>query len=397
MSNYSLSYIIRKNKMRKDGTCPIYARIEVEGDRVEFSTKRKVKPKDWVNKKQKTTGNTDYLEEVNNYLDVIKVKALKAYNQLLLQDELITAKEIRDIVTGKKIEVRKIIEEFEVHNRQVKKLVGTEYAEATYTKYERIKECLEDFIWQEKGQGDVPMREINLAFIQDLESYLKSEFDLSHNTALKYLDGIKKIVLKGFNNGWIDKNPFVNYKRREKKKIPTFLTDEELKAIQEVDLKGINRLQKVKDFFVFSCFTGLSYKDLNNLTYKNLREEDGEIWINTRRTKTKEPVRLILLPPAMKIYRKYEKQNPKYDDVVLPVTSNQNCNAYLKEIADLARIKKKLTFHVARHTFATTVTLNKGVPMEVVQILMGHSSRSSTEHYARINSENILNELKRLR
>ncbi len=396
MKNYTLTFILRKHKKKPNGTCPLYGRISVGSDRAEFSTKKYIKPADWNAKYQKVSGSSQYQKEINTYLDLLKVKALKEFNKLLLEDKPFTARELKDRVIGKHQEVRMILFEFDLHNQQIKELIGFEYAKATYTKYNRIRDCLAEFIKKNKGRNDIPFSDIDLEFIHNFEHFLKTKLNIGHNTTMKYLDGVKKLCLKAFNNGWIPRNPFANFRRTEEKKIPKFLDDQELKAIQELNLSAFERLDKVRDAFIFFCFTGLNYKDLKELTYMNIRHDGEEVWINTRRTKTKEPVRLILLPPARRIYEKYQTLDAQVSDPVMPVPSNQKCNAYLKEIADLARVQKHLTFHMSRHTFATTVTLNKGVPLEVVQILMGHSSRSSTEHYSRVSGKYIMNHLRSL-
>jgi site-specific recombinase XerD len=274
---------------------------------------------------------------------------------------------------------------FQEHNDEVKSLVGREFSAGTVERYKTCKKHITDFLKHKYNINDLPVHKVDYKFITDLEYYLKTTKKNAHNTAVKYIANFKKIIRIALANDWISKDPFLKWKAKLKRVDREFLNQEEIEKIINLEIK-IPRLDYVRDIFIFSCFTGLAYIDCKNLTKENLViGVDGEKWIHTTRKKTETRSSIPILPIAGRIIQKYE-DDPilRYKGLVLPVLSNQKMNAYIKEIADLCGIQKNLTFHLARHTFATTVTLTNGVPIESVSKMLGHTNLRTTQHYAKV-------------
>ena len=395
---FSFIFYIKRSKADKNGKANIYLRITVNGKRAELSISRKVDVKKWVSSSGKMKGSSIEAQQLNKYIDSISNKIYKIHQKLVEENKLITAVNIRNIYQGKN-EVRKMtLEIFENHNIQMEKLVGKDYALGTSERYKTAKKHLKDYINNEYKIEDIPITEIDNKFITGFEYYLKTERNCSHNTAIKYITNFKKIIRIAYANDWISKDPFFNWKARLKVVDREFLSKEEIQKLIEKEF-SIKRLEQVKDIFVFCCFTGLSYADVKKLSKNDIVIGiDGDRWIKTKRTKTNTRSNIPLLKTPEAILEKYcSFSNLANSDYLLPVLSNQKMNAYLKEIADLCEINKNLTFHLARHTFATTVTLTNGVPIESVSKMLGHKSLKTTQHYAKIIDRKVSEDMAVLR
>ncbi|RMG73342.1 MAG: site-specific integrase, partial [Bacteroidetes bacterium] len=278
----------------------------------------------------------------------------------------------------------RLLDLFTQHNARIERLIGIDYAPATYQRYRTTLYHLRRYP-QQRGQEDLPVEEIDGPFVNDFDYYLRTERQCNNNTTVKYLRNLHKIILQALRQGWITQDPFIHYQGRKKTVDRPYLDQAELDALTEKTFP-IPRLAQIRDIFLFACYTGLAYIDVAQLTPEHLsRHVDGSWWIRTQRQKTKTPSLIPVLPQAQTLIDRY-RDHPEAlaQGTLLPVKSNQKTNAYLKEIADLCGITKKLTFHVARHTFATTVTLSNGVPIETVSAMLGHRSIQTTQHYARI-------------
>ena len=395
-NSFSLLFYVKKTKIDSNNRTNIYSRITVNGKRAEFSIKRKVSIDKWNSSANKVRGFSKEAQEVNQYLDLISNKINKIHQRFIEEDKLFTSINIRDTYLGKDRNLKMLVKIFQDHNNQIEKLVGKEYAAGTALRYKTAKSHIEEYVKSEYKANDIPVQEVDHKFISGFEYYLKTERSCAHNTAIKYITNFKKIIRIAYANGWISKDPFFNWKARLKNVEREFLSEEEVQEMINKEI-SIPRLDLVRDIFIFSCFTGLAYADVQKLTTNNLVIGiDGERWINTKRTKTKTTSKIPVLPIAGKILDKYDK-NPKLTDKLLPILSNQKMNAYLKEIADICGITKKLTFHLARHTFATTVTLTNGVPIESVSKMLGHRSLKTTQHYAKILDRKVSDDMNALK
>lgn len=241
-----------------------------------------------------------------------------------------------------------LVDVFKNHNHQLETLVGLSNSKATFTKYRTTLDHVVSFLIWKFGRPDIEIANIDYSFITDFEFWLKSSQKCNHNTTIKYISNLRKIINLCIKNGWLIKDPFVGFKMTKKEVIREILTEEELQTIISKDIQNI-RIGQVRDIFIFSCFTGLAYIDAKRLKRSNIVVGiDGEKWIYTQRKKTDTATRIPLLPIVLDILEAY-KENPacKNEDCLLPVPSNTKLNAYLKEVADICGINKTLTFHIA--------------------------------------------------
>lgn len=386
MSTMSVLFFIRRNRGNDETEAPIYMRVTIAGERYELGTKRRVLPTNWIADSGRVKGTTSSAKSVNNYLESLLQKAYGHQRQILNEGKSLTMEEFRSRWLGIPTEKpRMLMEIFEEHNEQMKALIGREFAERTHERYTTSLKHTRDFMKWKYRVTDIDIKKLNYEFIHHYEFWLKSVRKCDHNTTVKYLSNFKKIVNICIKNGWFVRDPFVGFKLTKREVERPFLTEEELDRI--IEKKFIMpRMSQVRDIFVFCCYTGLAYADVEKLTRDEITTGiDGEKWIWTSRQKTETTTRIPLLPQALEIIDRH-KDDPQCvnKNRILPVLSNQKMNAYLKEIADICEIKKKMTFHTARHTFATTVTLTNGVPIETVSKMLGHRNLKTTQHYAKI-------------
>jgi site-specific recombinase XerD len=305
--------------------------------------------------------------------------------RLFERDEPITAEAIRNKVTGKCEKTYMLMEIFEDHNQKMAALVGKGFSPGTLGRYETSFRHTQAFLEHQFWINDIDIRKIDNAFIMEYEFYLRSIRKCANNSAVKYVNNFGKIVRICLSNGWITADPFVNYKGKLKTVERVFLSAEEIQKMTDKKFSS-DRLTQVRDVFLFCCYTGLAYADVKKLRISQIRNGvDGGRWIFTHRQKTDARSAIPLLPTAVNLIEKYVSHPLCVtNDMPLPVPSNQKMNDYLKEIATVCGIDKILTSHIARHTFATTITLSNGVPIESVSNMLGHSSIKQTQHYAKI-------------
>ncbi len=392
-TTFSILFWIKKNQL-KNGKAPVYVRVTINGQRAELSAHREVSPTLWDPKAQGMTGRTQEAKDLNNHLATIKAKLLSYQSKLEARGVTVTPDVLKQEYIGVIERPRTLVDIIKQHNADIKSLIGKGYSKATWVKYETTRKHIEAFLKWKYKLSDIDIKRLSFEFITDFEFYLKSQKSIDINTNAKYIKNIKKVVKECVAKNWLDKDPFLSYKVKAKKTERDFLTEEELLQIQEKQFT-IERLDHVRDIFIFSCYTGLSYIDIYNLTPNNISIGiDGERWIFTHRQKTDTASRIPLLPAAVAILEKY-KTDPEtiVRNKLLPVPSNQKLNAYLKEIAVVCKINKELTFHVARHTFATTVTLTNGVPIETVSKMLGHTKLQTTQIYARILDRKVSSDM----
>lgn len=398
--SFGLLFYLKKPKGYKAGDVPIYVRVTVNSDVAEISTKQKCDPAKWNITAGRVEGKSQSAKLVNDYLDVVQRKVYEIRKQLLDNDHPVTAENIKTVLHGKEIkeDVYMLMKIFQRHNDQMAELIGHEYSKGTYTRYKTVYTFALSFLQWKYKVTDMDITQLDYEFISEFEFWLKSVRKCNHNTTMQYLRNFNKIVNHCLRSGWLPKNPFIRFKMTDREVERTALTETELQNVMEQQF-SIERLSMVKDIFLFSCFTGLSYADVRKLKRSDIYiGVDGAQWLTSRRQKTDITARIPLLAPAIAIIGRYENhQQCVMDDLVLPVISNQKLNAYLKEIADVCGIKKVLTFHIARHTFATTVTLSNGVPIETVSKLLGHKNLRTTQHYAKILDKKISEDMKVLR
>ncbi|OAQ38985.1 recombinase [Pedobacter psychrophilus] len=397
-TNFSLIFYIRRQKNYVSGPVPIYLRITVNGKRSELSTGRDCLPEEWSSGLGRGHGKKERIKTLNSYLDTLQQKVKVTHNELLGNGKVITSKAISDRFSGKDEKLKQLLQLFTEHNDKMKALIGNGFQLNTLKGYQTSKKHITGFLRVQYQLEDIDIKMLDQAFIENFEFYLKTECGCSAVSAAKYIKHLKKIVNHCVANKWLISNPFCNYKSIVKAKERTFLTKDELVRILAKEFK-IERLQQVKDVFVFCCYTGLSYADVKKLKRDEIATGvDGDKWIFTSRQKTSTSSRIPLLEVPLKIIEDYKDNSCcEVKNLLLPVLSNQKMNAYLKEIADLCGIIKHLTFHLARHTFATTVTLSNGVPIETVSKMLGHTDLKTTQHYAKILDIKVSNDMAKLK
>jgi len=398
--SFSILCYIRKNKQDKKGLCPIIARITVNGKRSEISLHRKVKPEDWDTNSGRAKNSKTSNRELNRYLEDIRARLYQIQGKFVTDGRDYTAELIRNTFQGKGIRHKTLLIIYVEHNKEISELVGREFSSGAYLRHLRTARHLKAFVKKEYGQEDINVKEVDLRFINRFEHFMKTNLkSCGHNTVTKYVVNLKKIMRLCYANDWISKDPFYHWKAKWKKVERDILNERELRTLMQAQLPS-KRLDQVRDIFIFCCFTGLSYIDVQKLSNNHIvLGMDGGKWIKIKRSKTDTMSSVPFLPIAERITDKYSMGSKIYDDdeQLLPVISNQKLNTYLKEIAKLCGIHKKLTFHLSRHTFATTVTLANGVPIESVSKMLGHQSLKTTQIYAKVIDKKLQKDMSILR
>lgn len=381
----SILFFLKKGQVDKKGLIPIYLRITVNGERAEISTNQKIELLKWDSVVQRARGRSESARILNDYLDNQQSRIRKDYNSLIEKDDAVTAEKLKDMLTGKHLRYYYLVDVFEKNNKLVELEIGSKYTKDTFVRYQISIERLKKFLQKEYNTVDIKLDDLNHGFIHRYEAFLRTEYTCDHNTVMKYLKHLKKVIHFAMKMGYIECDPFFQYQTAYNEAIRGYLTADELSRIEFKNFR-IPRLERVKDVFVFVCYTGLSYSDLIELTPESVSKGiDGKDWIIYHRKKTGVRASIPLLPPAIAIIEKY-KVDPEcvMKNQLLPVISNQKLNAYMVEIADLLDINKHVTMHVGRHTFATTVTLTNGVPIETVSKMLGHTSLKTTQIYSKV-------------
>jgi integrase len=392
-SSFAILFFIRESRVRKDGTASIEVVLTVNGERCAFSTGKRVKSCNWDKAKQQVKGKDEEAQSLNNYLKAIKAKLYQKEAELLDRGFIITAELLRDAYFDKveSLKEKTLFEVFEEHNQEQEKLVGNGVSKATYWISVYTVRLLKVFVQQKYKREDLYLRELNLNFIQSFHSFLRIDKGMAQNSSTKHLKLLKKIVNLAVANSYMTTNPFITYKIEREPVEIDFLDEEELRKIINFDTP-LPRLERAKDMFLFGCFTGLSYIDIKTLAPEHFEKDStGRIWIKKRRVKTGVLSRIPLLPIAKLILDKY-----KGGEKLLPIQDPADINKYLKDIAILCDIKKRITFHTSRHTFASTVTLANNISLEVVSKMLGHTNTRMTTHYAKLIDKCIGEQMDRL-
>ena len=393
---FSILFYLKTSKIKDDGTIPIYIRVTVDGMRSEISSKRYVLLEKWNKEKGRVKGTNENSREINYNLDQYENKLHRIYADLLSNNKLISSKIIKNEYLGVKEKKKTLIEVFRAHNNKIEKLIGKRYEKSTLIKYNTSLKHLLSFLKYKYRRDDILLSELDHSFIAEFHYFLLNEKLNSINTANKYALHLKTIVKGCVDFGFIVKNPFSKFKLKDTEVNKVFLVEDEINRLRYTIIKN-NRLSEVRDVFVFCCFTGLSYSDVKSLTSSDIEKGIHSDWIIKNRKKTKVRCRIPLYDEELEIIDKY-KNHPEciYNKTLLPVLSNQKMNKYLKEIAVICGIKKKLSMHTARHTCAT-YSLTQGVSISSVSDLLGHKSLRTTQIYAKVTNEKMLNEFNSIR
>jgi len=390
-NSFGIYFNIRADK-EKDGKAPVFVGITVNGQKVLMVLQQKVTVKCWDMKKGMGKSNTAEGREMNTYLEQVRQSIGDCYKDLQVQRKLITAELIKAAFLRTGSDEHTLAEIAAYHNE----MEAGQLAQGTMKNYYTTQKYITEFVAKQYKRKEFFLSELNYKFIQDFEIFLRKhqpadhQKPLTNNGIMKHLERFRKMVNLAFRLDWIHRDPFEKFQLKFNRVEKEFLTTHELAALESKEIR-LPRLSMVRDIFVFCCYTGLAFVDVTNLKPANIcKGEDGGLWIKTYRQKTTIPVNVPILKQAQRIMDKYQNNiRATANGTIFPVLSNQKMNSYLKELAEICDITKVLTFHIARHTFATTVTLLNGVPMETVSKLLGHTTMRSTQVYAKVIEKKV--------
>lgn len=394
----SILFFILKGRLLKNGEAPIILRVTLNGREDQMRVLRSVPLQLWNRAKGRSTGKDVSSKELNNYLNGLQIRLLTIHSELSEREAHITPSLLLSKLFAKD-EKHLLVTSFQEHITECTKLIGIDYEAVTINRYDNCARSLARFIQREYDKEDVTFNELDGEFVRKFEIFLKIEKKLSQNTLVRYMKCFKKITNMALANKWMKDDPFLGTVFRQTETNPTFLTMEELEIIAKKEFK-IERLEIVRDLFLFCCWSGLAFIDAKELKPEHIvKDNSGNMWIRKGREKMRRRsgnsiCNVPLLTPARKILEKYQNHPLcEMKGVCLPMYSNQKTNSYLKEIADFCGINKTLTTHVARHSFGTSITLANNVSLQNVSKMMGHSSTRMTQHYARVLDSSIMKDM----
>lgn len=393
-STFKILMYLKKGSEKPGGNVPLMCRLTVDGEIKQFSCKMDVPPRLWDVKAGRASGKSIEAQKINRAVDKIRVEVNRRYQEMMQTDGYVTAAKLKDAYLGIGIKQETLLKLFGQHNDEFAKKVGHSRSKGTYERYRTVCKHIREFLPHTYHRDDIPLKELNLTFINDFEYYLRTERKCRTNTVWGYMIVLKHIISIARNSGVLPFNPFAGYINSPENVDRGYLSKEELQTLMNAPMKN-QTYELVRDLFLFSVFTGLAYSDVKNLTYDNLQTFfDGDLWIITRRKKTNTDSNIRLLDVPKRIIEKYRGLTT--DNRVFPMPSNSCCNDKLKKIGVQCGIKTRLTYHVARHSAATTILLSNGVPIETVSRILGHTNIKTTQIYAKITNRKISQDLETL-
>ncbi len=393
-STYRVLFYLKRNAILKNGNTIIMIRITINGEIAQLSSKLQVNPDSWDVKTGKVKGRTAEANNINRQLDNLRSAIDKVYTKQFDEYGYVVPEKIKNIILGIDRKYKTLLEYFDLHNKQYAMKVGYSTSNITYNRYQLLRDRLETFLKDNYSISDIPINEVTPVFLDSFYIYIRNHYKSGHNNAMKAMQRLRKIFYFAKNSGLNIPDPFWDFDMNFETVEREFLSQKEINAIQNKEF-ATKRVEQVRDIFIFSCYTGLSYIDLCNLKESNIHTAfDNSLWIMSKRQKTNVHFNVRLLNTPLQILEKYK--GTQLDGKILPVISNQKVNEYLKEIADLCSITKNLTFHMSRHSFATTIALSNGVPIETVSKILGHKSIKTTQIYAKITDIKMNNDMQKL-
>lgn len=388
----NVTFSCRDSKKNKKGESSIGAIIHAGGTRVYVATGKMASVKNWDSRRQCVKGDSPEAKLINDYLIEYRNNIYRKEIELVKRGYVITAEVLKEAIQNhvEELQQKTLLQIADEHNAEKKKLIGISVAQDTYDCFDYATRLLRQFLLQKYHRKDIYLHELTLGFIKDFHTFLLTNTGMKQNTCGKYLKFLKKLVNESVSRGFIPFNKLNQYAVTRTPTEPVFLTEEELRRIINFDTP-YKHIERTRDSFLFSCFTGLAYIDIKTLRKEHLeRDDQGRMWIKKHRVKTGVLSRIPVLPIAKMLIDKYHNDK---SDVVIPIQGVSEVNEYIKTIGVLCNIDKHLVFHSARHTFATTVTLSNNIAMEVVSKMMGHTNTRMTSHYARLLDQAIARQM----
>ena len=397
-SYFTLSFIARKARALRNGEYPIFVRITVSGQISEMNLGRSVAPENWDQKRAMSKGRSRRDLELNKYIEIVKARFLEIHNMLVREGKMVNPKILRDHFLGTVEKPKMLCDVFrEANGKRKEELDRGDIVKATFQRWTRCVDYLEEFLRLTQNVEDIPIGDVTAGTIDDFEHFLRMRKGCANNAAVRYVRCVKNVMQYALAHKWISHDPFIGKKYQRTHTERKHLDEAELKAVMELELKDLPRLEVVRDTFVFCCFTGLAFCDIKSLRRSDITTDaEGNAWIRKAREKTGEMSIIPMLAVPRKIAEKYAGHPTVLQNRLLPVLSNQKINAYLKEIADLARIDKHLTTHLARHTFAS-LSLSNHVPIESISKMLGHADICTMQIYAKTQDKTIYEDMESMR
>lgn len=392
-NTFKILFYIKRSALLRNGCAPIMARITINGERAQLTTNQCVKPEKWDAAKGRVRGRSADVQQINLELEAMRSRIMHCYDRIIATSEPPTPFKIKDMYLGGNIGRQMILEFFRNYIDEFKSMVGVSRSRSSYYKYRCVYKHLEMFIAERHNAADWPFYRIDRRFIADFHAYIGSSKRFKHNTVWVYMIALKHIMMLARSRGYLRSDIFLNYRLHSEFVPRNYLSLDELRQLVATDIEN-DSLRLVRDLFVFSCYTGLSYIDIRNLRFDNLQSIDNEIWINTSRCKTGTEVGVRLFDIPLAIIARWSSL--ERDGKIFRVPSNGYCNNCLREIMIIAGIERKVTFHTGRHTFATSVTLGQGVRIETISKLLGHKNIRTTQIYASVTHSSVRSEMNRL-
>lgn len=396
---YTLTFFTRKPRAEGYTDLKVYVRITVAGQQTDLAIGRSVSPENWDQKRKMSKGRSRRDIELNKYLDEVRARFNEIHSYMVREKKLINPITMRDMFLGKAEKPKMLREVFKEANiKRKEEMERGDIVNATYLRWERCVKYLGEFFKLTMNVDDIPIRDVTAGMVDDFEHFLRISKNCANNTAVKYMRYLKNTLQYAMAHKWISEDPFMGKRFHRTQANRQFLTEDEILAILALDFSAMPRLELVRDTFVFCCFTGLAFCDIKTLMRSDIEKDaDGNMWIRKSRNKTGELSIIPLLEVPRQIAEKYSGHPIVLaEGVVMPVCSNQRMNAYLKEIADLAKIKKPLTTHIARHTFAS-LSLSNHVPLESIQKMLGHTDIKTTQIYAKMQDKTVYEDMQAMR
>lgn len=387
-------FYLKKNQSKENGLCPVMGRISIGRTMAQFSAKLEADASKWNTKAGRMDGKSHHALDVNRKIDKINLSINRHYKELVQNKGRVKAEEVKNAFQGIASVQQTLLKMFAEHNEMFCKRVGIDREETTYKKYCNAYRHLSEFLLKKYRVRDMSFKQLNYAFIESFDFHLRVELKMKPNSVLRDIIPLRKIVRIAVNKGYIPADPFAEYKPVRGKSVHRHLTMEELRKIMSTDFHTYFR-NLTRDMFIFSAFTGMAYSDIKKLTVKELvTTDDGNLWIVSARKKTGTVSRIRLLDVAVQLIRTYEKD--RTDDKVFPMPGYTTIDINLKRIAEICGIERCVSFHVARHSFASSVCLSQGVPIETVSRMLGHKDIHTTQIYATVSMQKINSDMKKL-
>lgn len=392
-NTFKVLFYIKRNAPLRNGKAPIMGRITINGQRTQLSTQLSVSPESWDVGAGRVAGRSAEAVHINEQLTHIRYRIEHCYSKLFYEQACLTPILVKEMYFGINPGRQTVLAFFRQHNEEFKRMVGISRSKTTYYKYRCVCGHLEKFIREKYRRNDLPFQELDKNFLTGFHSYISRECAHRKNTMWVYMIALKHVLMLARSRGCLARDLFADYKLRSEYVSRSYLSIEEINRVARTEY-GKPTLQLVRDAFLFSCFTGLSYIDIRDLTPRNLQQEKKQLWIHTTRRKTGSEVSVRLFTVPHEILLKYLPAGP--DERIFRLPTNGWCNKCLERIMRQARIPKHVTFHAARHTFATTITLSQGVAIETISKLLGHRNIRTTQIYAEITHSKLDGEMNRL-